>query len=271
MSSRRLYGPLGFEVSIVQGKPLFGRTPRVVCLLGALSLFEPAAYAAHPLISEDTGTQGTGNLELELGNSWSVADGGRVYVFKPQLSYGASPTVDLIAQPWWLSTRDATGASNQGFGDTNFDAKWRFFGQDPLSIAVRAGVETPTARDGLGLPQPGYSPHALLVATVDRAPLVLHANLGYVHVPEASGVRVNGYHVSLAAMIAASDRLTITFDAAADSSPDSGVGSRPAVALAGAIYTVRPGLDVDAGYLVGLNSAAVNRQWLLGITFRWAP
>jgi hypothetical protein len=136
---------------------------------------------------------------------------------------------------------------------------------------VRAGVEAPTANAGLGLPRPGYSPHGLLVMTTDQAPLTLHLNLGYAHVPEDNGVRANAYHASMAAMIAASDRLTICLDGATDSSLDVTVGSRPAVALAGAIYTIRPGLDVDAGYLVGLNSAAVTRQWLLGITFRWAP
>jgi hypothetical protein len=37
------------------------------------------------------------------------------------------------------------------------------------------------------------------------------------------------------------------------------------------MYTCRPGLDVDFGYRAGLNSAAIARQWLLGITFRGAP
>lgn len=228
-----------------------------------------AAFAAHPLVTEDTGTQGVGNFELELGNSWSLNDGGRVYTLRPQLSYGASPSLDLIVQPSWLSARDSSGARMRGFGDTNLDAKLRFFGREPISFGVRAGVSAPTAEDGFGLKPPGYSPHAVLVATVDSAPLAVHANLGYAHVPGAAGVRPNLYHLSAAAMAAFTERLTLVVDTATDSSSDATIRSRPAVALTGAIYTVRPGLDLDIGFLTGLNSSAVDRQWLLGITYRW--
>jgi hypothetical protein len=40
--------------------------------------------------------------------------------------------------------------------------------------------------------------------------------------------------------------------------------------LAGLIYTVRPGLDLDVGYRGCLTSVAPQRQWLLGITYRGA-
>src|SRR5215467_14473965 len=96
------------------------------------------ASAGHPMLTEDTGTQGTGNAELELGFSWASDEGNRSFLFQPQLSYGATPTLDLIVQPSWLDT-DIVGAQPaSGLGDTNLDFKWRFFGRDPYSLAIRA-------------------------------------------------------------------------------------------------------------------------------------
>src|SRR6266550_4423926 len=53
-------------------------------------------FAAHPLISEDTGTQGAGKFELELGNAWTRDRGERAYEFGPQLSYGSLRELDVI-------------------------------------------------------------------------------------------------------------------------------------------------------------------------------
>lgn len=238
-------------------------------LLAAVLLAAAAAHAAHPLVTEDTGTQGAGNVELELGNSWGLDHGAHVYAFAPQVSLGSSSNLDLIVQPSWLDSRTPPATRVQGPGDTNLDAKWRFFGQAPMSLGVRAGIEAPTAATGLGLSRTGY--HAVAVATWDTAPLTLHGNLGYAFVPEGAGGRSNVYHASAAAMFAYNESLIFVAEGATDSSPVAVVGTRPAVALAGVIYTARPGVDLDLGYLTGVNSAAAVHRWLLGVTIRWAP
>jgi hypothetical protein len=45
----------------------------------------------------------------------------------------------------------------------------------------------------------------------------------------------------------------------------------PAVARAGAIYTVKKDLDIDVGYQTRLNHEAVRQILLIGITARWGP
>src|SRR5690349_4529248 len=77
------------------------------------------ARAGHPMLTEDTGTQGSGNAELELGFSWASDAGNRYFVFQPQLSFGATPTLDLIVQPSWLSNDFGGGGNVSGYGDTN--------------------------------------------------------------------------------------------------------------------------------------------------------
>ena len=222
------------------------------------------------MLTEDTGTQGTGNAELELGYSWSTDSGDRSFLFQPQLSVGATPTLDLIVQPSWYSN-DIGGDSVHGAGDTNLDVKWRFLGHDPYSLAVRAGVTAATSQHDIGLPDGRVAEHAVLVGTYDAAPLTIDANLGYAHNPDVVDLRANLYHLSAAAVYAAGERLALVLDVDVDSNADATKASMPAVALVGAIYTWRPGLDVDVGYRAGLNSAAGARQWLLGITFRGSP
>ncbi|HYP30609.1 MAG TPA: hypothetical protein VES00_01980, partial [Burkholderiaceae bacterium] len=46
------------------------------------------AFAAHPLQTEDTGTQGAGNLEIENGLSRARHDSTTQTVYQPQFSLG---------------------------------------------------------------------------------------------------------------------------------------------------------------------------------------
>jgi hypothetical protein len=126
-------------------------TAGVIAAMAAV--FAGTVFAAHPLQTEDTGTQGAGNVEIENGLSWAHAAGDRLLAYQPQVSVGFSPAFDLIIQPSWLSLRHDAFATVRGRGDSNLDAKWRFFGNDPLSFAVRAGATLATSAHDLGLPQ----------------------------------------------------------------------------------------------------------------------
>ena len=224
------------------------------------------AFAAHPLQTEDTGTQGQGNVEIENGLAWARAGGARSFVFQPQLSYGLTPELDLIVQPSW---QRQTGL--RGWGDTNLDMKWRFFGAAPWSLGLRAGAALPTGDSRLGSPHGRPAAHGLLVATYDEAPWTVHANLGLDRNPESAGGRRTVYRASAAVMRAVSERLIWTMDAAASSDPDPRRSAWPATLLAGVIYSVTPGLDADMGYQLSANARPQTRQWLLGLTFRFAP
>ena len=69
-------------------------------ILAALVAASGATFAAHPVISEDPGTQGTGRFELEAGSSAIRGDPGfgRGFDAQPQLSYGVIETLDVIVQ-----------------------------------------------------------------------------------------------------------------------------------------------------------------------------
>ena len=142
-----------------------------------LALVAAPAFAAHPLQTEDTGTQGTGQVEIEDGLQRAVTAGASVATWQPQVSVGLAETVDAIVQPSWVSMRAAGTPGECGEGDANLDAKWRFAEGGAWSLAVRAGLELPTAQRGLGLPRGHAGQHALLALTWDAASTLLHLNL----------------------------------------------------------------------------------------------
>jgi hypothetical protein len=243
-------------------------------VLGAVSLcwLPIAAQAAHPLQTEDTATQGAGNVEIENGAARTRTGGASSADFAAQVQFslGLKPEIDLLVQPSWL--KQGSGAERQaGLGDTNLDAKWRFFGDAPWSLALRAGVTLPTSQRGLGLPHGSTSAHAILVTTWDAAPFTAHANVGYARWPLASGLRRDARHVSGALMWAADESLTFAAEVAAATDIDPHRARWPAHALVGVIWTLQPGLDLDIGYQASVRTQPVSRSLLLGLTWRFAP
>jgi hypothetical protein len=235
-----------------------------------VSIAASLAFAGHPMLSEDTGTQGRGNAELELGYAWSRQDATEVFLFQPQLSVGASPSLDFIIQPSYTVVQTPDRRRERGLGDTNLDFKWRFYGSAPWTVGIRAGIEAPTAHDDLGLPHHQVSGHGLLVLTGDFTPFSVDVNIGYTRVPELLGSRENLWHLSTALTYQPTERLFFVLDTGIDSNPDATRATPPLVTLLGLIYTIRPGLDLDVGLRQGLNPDAPEHQYLLGITYRGA-
>jgi Putative MetA-pathway of phenol degradation len=229
--------------------------------------------AAHPLIAEDTATQGSGKFELEIGNSWTRDGPDRSFELGPQLSYGVLPHLDLILRPTWLDQRsiiDGDAIHARGAGDTAMDVKWRFFQRDKLSLAVRAGINAPTgdADRGLGSGKPTY--HGLLVSSIDLAPLAVHANVGYARNRSDPMERRDLYHVCATALWTVNDSWRVLLaELATDTNVDITRTEWASVARIGAIYTILKGLDIDFGYQGRLNRAAPSQVLLVGVTARW--
>jgi hypothetical protein len=229
----------------------------------------PPAFAAHPMLTEDTGTQGAGKFELELGFAQARDGGTRALEFGPQLSYGALDNLDLIARPTWLYVRGgATDGTTQGFGDTGLDFKWRFPAQGSLTFGVRAGVDLPTGNADQGLGSGKASPHAILISTYMAGAWMLAANVDYVYDPLV-GDRRNLWGASAAAAYSMNAVWRFTAEVGTAMNPDAAQASWLTVARLGAIATVVKGLDVDAGYQVRLTRSAPVEIILAGVTVRW--
>jgi hypothetical protein len=98
------------------------------------------AHAAHPLITEDTRTQGAQRFQLEVFAEQLEERATRrdQEVYTGILSYGIAETADVQAGvPWYRSGPD-------GVGDASLDLKWRFYERNALGIALKPGITLPT-------------------------------------------------------------------------------------------------------------------------------
>jgi hypothetical protein len=192
---------------------------RIVFALAALGAAAPL-HAAHPLLTEDTGTQGVGKFELELGVEQARDGGATALEFGPQLSWGALATLDLIARPTWLYVRGgAKGGTTQGFGDTALDFKWRFLDREPWSLGIRAGADVPTGNEDKSLGTGKTSPHATLIGTAAHEPWTFSANLDYVFEPLV-GDRHDLWGASAAAVWSPHERWKFSAELGTAQNPD---------------------------------------------------
>jgi hypothetical protein len=103
-------------------------------LFMVVALFPVSAQAAHPLTTEDTGTQGRGKFQLELTaeSGRDAADSTRkeTVAMAAVLSYGLRDDTDVILTlPRKRVYTQAGGANTTESGrtDAGLDFKWRFF------------------------------------------------------------------------------------------------------------------------------------------------
>jgi hypothetical protein len=243
---------------------------KIVAALVAFAL--PAmAHAAHPFVTEDPGTQGAGKVELELGFGAFRGDPaipGRNSIFSPQLSVGASESVDLIAQVARVE-QTATGEPTViGLGGTLLDLKWRFKETDDYALGVRAGLDLPSGDGSDGVDSDTVGAHAIGIVSLAFGEWAAYANASYAYTRQP-GTRRNLLGVSVA-LTRPDDRPLRGFvEAAAYSNPDPDNARWPAFARAGAILTVASWLDVDAGVQLRLTREAARTGLLVGLTARW--
>ncbi len=242
----------------------------------ALLLAAGGARAAHPLITEDTGTVGTGNYQLELTTEVArqTDDGSTVHGVQPaaMFSYGMLPDADLQLSQAYLrivsddgTTRDVT----DGPLDTALDLKWRFYERGALSLGLKPGITLPTGDDARGLGAGEATWGALLIGSYQPGPLAFHSHLGYRRFRNTLGWRESLAHISGALVYTESAKLKLAVDVSADTNPLPSAYGTLRYAVLGLIYSPRADLDIDLGVKFRLNGVVFDRSLLLGATLRW--
>lgn len=234
------------------------------------------AHAAHPLLTEDTGTQGQGRFQLELtadrtrdqppGQSAREVLGGTV------LSVGIADAVDLqLGLPWLrVHAHDAAGHhADRGLLDASLDLKWRFYEHGPLSLGFKPGITVPSGDAGRGFGAGRAGAGALLILSWAPGPLAVHSHAGYRRNENTVGQRTSLGHLSAAVTWEVSERLKLVADASADTDPDRGSRASVRYAILGLIYSVTPDFDLDFGIKHGLGEPAIDHSILVGAALRW--
>lgn len=250
---------------------------RWIALCGLLPLgFTTISYAAHPLITEDSGTQGRGRNQLEFTAEYAhdhTLDGRvRDHTHSLVWSYGLRDDADFVLALPYQRLRTASDGEvthAHGLSDIGLDVKWRFYEDGPLSLALKSGASLPSGDEdqGLGTGRRGYS--AYLIATLASGHWHWHAHAGYVRNRNSVNERDDLRHFSMAAGHELSERLRIVADIGTTTATDKTVHRHPVFLIFGLIYAVGDNFDIDVGYKKGLTDAENDRAWLAGVTLRF--
>jgi hypothetical protein len=250
-------------------------------VLSAVLLFPSVAWTAYPLITDDTETEGTGKLEVEVNGRYDTDEvtrngvttestGGQVLTI---LSYGLTENADLVlSAPYqWAKVKEngVTVSDERGISDTTIEVKWRFFEKDGLSFALKPGVRIPTGNDekGLGAGRAGYQ--AFFIGTKNAEPWTFHVNVGYIRNENRADEEKNIWHASFAAEYKITDHFEIVGNIGIERNRDKTVGQDPAFLLGGVIYEITENVTIDLGVKYGLNAAENDWSVMPGMALRF--
>ncbi len=251
----------------------------LLCL--CLLLITGQSWAAHPLITDDTGTQGKGKFQLELNGQydWDKQDiddlsaktiAGQVAT---TLSYGIAENVDLVLSlPYqWGKTEENEEIvyDEKGIGDMVFETKWRVFEKDGFSLALKPGISIPTGNDEKGIGTGQLGGHLFLIGSKELEPCAFHVNLGYIRNENKVDERKDIWHASLATTWEVIKDLKLIANIGIERNPDDDASNNPAFLIGGVIYSVTENFDLDCGVKYGLNTSETDLSLMAGIAFRF--
>lgn len=251
------------------------------------SMAGSTAFGAHPLITDDTGTQGKGKFQMEMNGEDArgketlngVERRKDTQKLAVTLSSGSADAVDIVVGVPWLWSRvkenGATVSEGSGAGDASFEVKWRFFERGGFSLGVKPGLTLPTGNEkkGLGNGRPSYG--ITLIATQEFERSFLHLNVRYAHNefaldPDRESNRRDLWNGSVAAGVKIVKPLTLVANIGAETNGDKDSNTWPAFLLGGFIYSVTEDLDVDVGIKAGWNGSEDDLAVLAGVAWRFS-
>jgi hypothetical protein len=252
----------------------------------ALLLTVGTAFAAHPLITDDTGTQGHRKFQLEVNGEYGrdresldgIDTSETSAGLETVLSGGLTDTMDLVvAVPWvWSRVKEGGVVTSDvnGPGDLALELKWRFLEYKGFSLAVKPGMTFPTGNEKRGLGNGKVSYGATMIASQKLEPITLHLNLAYTHNEfkldlDKESSRRDIWHASLAATCEVLEDLQLVANVGMESNGDRGSHTWPAFVLGGAIYSLTENLDLDLGIKGGLNKQEPDLALMAGVAWRF--
>lgn len=242
------------------------------------------AQASHPLITDDTETQGTGAVLVESNVNYMKDNEFRSTAVPLAFTAGINETLDAAVEIPYLLLRPSavTGQPESGFGDVLFKFKHRFYEQERRdgeneqpehALAYQVAFSQPTGREEQGLGAEKTRWGARLLGTTEWESVEIIANLGY----ESSGRALRRGNFSFDYVVAFS--IAVEYELPKPWEPVvelvvtrvKGVDGyeRLASALAGVIYEPSDQYYVDAGVRVGLNERSEDYALLAGFGYKF--
>lgn len=247
-----------------------------LCLLG-----HTVAWGAHPLITDDTGTQGKGRFQIELNGQYDsdreTINGASLEFTGSEvattLSYGIIENADLVMSlpyRWGKVKQDGvTLHDERGVSDTTIEVKWRFYEIDGMSLALKPGVRIPTGDDEKGLGSGRTGCHAFLIGSREAAPWAFHVNVGYIMNENKADEERHIWHASFAATYEVIKNLKVVGNIGIERNRGKAAAKDPAYLLGGVIYSISESVDIDFGVKHGLTVPETDWSVMAGTAFRF--
>lgn len=230
-----------------------------------------SAFAAHPLVTDDTGTQGDGNWQFETNGEATAKqpDTGRQFLWNSTLTRGFGEALDLYANVPYTHVQQRSDTAATGIADLELGAKWRLYDDGAFSLGLKPYLTLPTGNDSRGLGTGRVNAGATLLAQYEIDDWTFLVNGGAVYQPNRQGVRETVWKVSGAVLYRVLPTTRLLLDIGTSQNPDFAQPTSPAFMIVGAIYSPKPWLDLDVGYRRGLNPQTYDYSRLAGVTVRW--
>lgn len=231
-------------------------------LVSAFVLFLPvSAWAYHPLITDDTGTQGTGGNQIEIGYNMSRAKDAGVTDKAGDVPFvytrGLSDTLDGIVG----LTRQTKPV--HGWGNTSVGAKWRFYDDEKsgLSLGLKPEIRLPVSKSdeakGLGQGETSYAMTLLVSQETGFGAVHLNAAVERNGYANPTTDRKTLYRVSVAPVWHVAEHWKLALDTGVQTNADSSRKSRMGFVELGAIYSPNEDLDLSVGVIRDLMDGPV--------------
>lgn len=211
------------------------------------------ADAYHPMVTDDTGTQGLGGSQLELGYDYDRnAPGGMGsgHSFPVTYTRGVSDSLDLFLG----RVRMSGGAG--GWGNVGLGAKWRFYSNEAngLSLGVEPEAQLPvSAADeakGLGNGRFSYTLTFLAAQNTTFGQIFANAMVDRDNFANASiADRRTKYRLSVAPVLDASPRWRVALDMGLKTNPDRSQRYTMGYMDVGTVYSPSAAMDLSVGVI----------------------
>jgi hypothetical protein len=255
-----------------------------ISLLGCIVLLPAAAAAFQPLVTDDTGTQGTGGNQVEASYNRTVskAPGTRDLTHEVPLVFtrGITDALDLyVGLGYQRIVPVAPATVERGWGNPAVGAKWRFYENEAskLSFALKPEIQFPVSKTrearGLGAARASYGTGLLM--TQETSFGAVHANavierVNYSDDALNSAERRTLYRLSVAPVWDVAQGWKLALDAGVMTNPDRVAKARMGYVEFGAIYSPSEDLEFALGVVREvMDGEARTAQATVGLTWRF--
>jgi hypothetical protein len=261
------------KLRIKEKREMIGRLLLSICIVFVIA---GTAFAAHPLITDDTGTQGKGKFQFELNGGYghNRNDGKTTQTTQlaTTLTYGLSDAVDIIVSLPYQHTRSEDAGKvikGDGASDATVESKFQIFEKEGLSFALKPGFTLPSGNEEKGLGSGRATYHIFFIGTKEIKPWAFHLNIGYIRNENRLDENKNLWHASLATTVDILERLKVVGNIGMERDTDRDLNIPDSFVLGGLIYSVSKNFDIDFGVKGGLTKPETDYTVLTGITWRF--